>query len=364
MRSSVITYTLFIVLTLSISACHGDFRPEASGGFSEVLVVMDSSMVQSKTADAIRQTFGAPIMTIPGSSESRYDLMFRDLKTKSDMELMKGHKNVMIVATIDEDTNVGTFLRSALSDNVKESVRQGESYSFENEDVWARNQWVLMLSANTDEELSEKILSNESRLMTRLSEMERVRWHNYVYRRAEQHELSEEILKDHGWTIRIQHDYRVGVDTLNFLSLRRYLTDNDRWIWVWWQDDFESFDEIDREWINVQRDSLNKVYFKGSKDDRYVRTDYRRPLEQRFISFNEMDAFESRGIWIMNNDLMGGPFVNYTFYDEEHKRLYMMEFGQFAPRWDKRRFLYQFDAIARTFISDPDAIETEENTSS
>lgn len=359
MKNSIFITLSACLLLVSLTACKGDFRPEASGGFSEIIVVMDSSMVNSATANAIRNTFGAPIRTITPSPEPRYDLLFRDLRVSSDLELVQRNKNVIIAATIDEDSNVGSFLRSALAENVQQSVRDGQSFFFQNNNVWARDQWVLMLSANTDEELAEKIMANERRLMTELNELEHIRWHNYVYRRAEQTELSKEILENHGWTFRIQHDYRLGVDTLNFLTLRRQLQDNDRWIWVWWQDDFDQFGEIDREWINTTRDSLNQIYFKGKSNDRFVRTDYRRPLEQRFMTLNEMEAFESRGIWIMNNDLMGGPFVNYTFFDEENNRLFMMEFGQFAPRWDKRRFLYQFDAMARTFISDPSAKVTK-----
>ncbi len=347
---------LFIsALTLTtLSACETDFRPEAKGGFSEVLVVMDSSMVNSKTAEALRNTFGAPMRTLP-RPESRFDLIFRDLRTTQDMDLMQSHKNVMIVATLDEDTNAGTYMRSILSESVKESVRQGRSFYFTHEDLWARNQWVLILTSNSDEELADKIINNENRLMANLQEKELERWHNYVYRRAEQVDLSNEILERHGWTFRIQHDYRVGVDTLNFMSLRRFLHDNDRWIWVWWKDDFHDFDEIDKEWINNTRDSLNQHFIKGSVDEKFVSTEYRTPIEHKFLNFNGKNAFETRGRWRMENDLMGGPFVNYTFFDEENSRLFMMEFSQFAPRWDQRRFVYQFEAMARTFVSDPSA---------
>jgi hypothetical protein len=358
-KVALLTFVSLITLII-VSACHGDFRPEARGGQSEVLVIMDSSMVNSKTAEALRNTFGAPILTMP-RPESRYDLIFRNLNTNQDMEIMQRHKNVIIAAPIDKDSNVGAFLRASLAENVRESVREGRSFFFQNTDVWSRDQWVMFLTANSDEELAQKILNNERRLLNDLHDVEMVRWHNYVYRRAEQRDLSAEILANHGWTFRIQHDYRVGVDTLNFLSLRRFLHDNDRWIWVWWQDDFDRFDEIDREWINATRDSLTKTYFKGSTDDRFVVTAYNRPVEQRFMTLNGMETFETRGMWRMENDLMGGPFINYTFFDAENNRLFMMEFGQFSPRWDQRRFLYQFEAMARTFISDPSARKVKDD---
>jgi len=56
-------------------------------------------------------------------------------------------------------------------------------------------------------------------------------------------------------------------------------------------------------------------------------------------------GFESHG--------MGGPFVNYTFYDETSGRLYMIDGMIFAPGYDKREFLRQMEAIAHTFRTVP-----------
>lgn len=362
---ALLTFSLLALMSLatlfSFSACEGDYRPEAIGGYSEVLVVMDSLDHNSETAEALRHTLGAPILTMP-RPEPRFDLVFTDLRTTRDRELIERHKNVIIVSEIDADTNVGTFLRALLAENVQESVRQGESFSFTQRDIWSRDQLVMMLSADNAEHLTQRIRQNERRLVADIHDVELARWHRYVYRRAEQTDLSERILETYGWSFRIQHDYRVGVDTLNVLTLRRYLPDNDRWIWVWWEDDFtqDEFDNLNRDWVSAKRDSINQEYMKGSTDDKYVKTDYDRPYEQRFLEVNGMEAFESRGLWRMHNDLMGGPFLNYTMYDHENERLFMMEYGQFSPRWDQRRFLYQFEAMARTFVSNPDAIIEEE----
>ncbi len=349
-----------LLFSLFLIACEGDYRPGSIGGHSEIIVVMDSSMVGSETADALRNTLGFPILTMP-RPEPRFDLIFRDLRTNQDLETIQRHKNVVVVSPIDDDTNVGTFMRSLLSENVRQSVREGRSFKYTQHDVWSRDQFLMILSAPSDEELAERILRNERELVSQLHGVELERWKRYVYRRAEQVDLSKEILADHGWTFRIQHDYRVGIDTLNFLSLRRYLADNDRWIWVWWEDDVD-FDEIDRDWITEKREKLNREYIRGGSDDKFVRTEFREPYEQRFMTINDMQAYESRGQWTMENDLMGGPFVNYTMYDAENRRLYMMEYGQFAPRWDQRRFIYQFEAMARTFISDPEAKISSDDT--
>ena len=50
----------------------------------------------------------------------------------------------------------------------------------------------------------------------------------------------------------------------------------------------------------------------------------------------------------------GGPFVNYSFYDEEQARIYMIDGMVFAPKHDKRELLRQAEAIAYTLRSRQD----------
>ncbi|MDE2997420.1 MAG: DUF4837 family protein, partial [Bacteroidota bacterium] len=61
-----------------------------------------------------------------------------------------------------------------------------------------------------------------------------------------------------------------------------------------------------------------------------------------------------------NGDLaewgMGGPFLNYTFYDDDSRRLYMIDGMVFAPGYDKREFLRHMETIAHTFRSENDVL--------
>ena len=48
---------------------------------------------------------------------------------------------------------------------------------------------------------------------------------------------------------------------------------------------------------------------------------------------------------------MGGPFINYTFYDEKSKRLYMLDGSIFAPKYYKRNLIQQIDVILQSFLT-------------
>ncbi len=353
-RKNYLPFLFLVISGLFIwTACDEDYRRSAQGGFSEVLVVMDSTQWSSPTADAIRATFGREMMTLP-RPEAKYDLRFMDLRTNRDLEYAKNFKNTIFAAPIDEDSNVGSFLRAVLSEDIKQRIAEGRNFAFPLQNRWYRDQWTLFLSAPDHQALARKIMDSERSLVASLDQVERGRWQRQVYRRGEQAHLADTLMENHGFRIRVQHDYRIGVDTTGFISLRRYLHDNDRWIWFAYMDGHDGLDDIDPDWINAVRDSLNRQFIRGTREESYVTTEYRSPrvVETVQTRIDGRPALETRGTWRMTNDIMGGPFLHYTVYDEHQNRLYMMEFAQFAPRYSKRRFMNQFEAIAHTFETD------------
>ncbi|MFQ5799653.1 MAG: DUF4837 family protein, partial [Bacteroidota bacterium] len=59
--------------------------------------------------------------------------------------------------------------------------------------------------------------------------------------------------------------------------------------------------------------------------------------------------FEMRGLWRFSDQSGGGPFVNYTFYDEPSRRIYAIDGSIFAPRYEKKELILQVDALTHTF---------------
>jgi hypothetical protein len=339
-----------------LNACDGDYRPMSVGGIDEVIVVMDSTQWESETAMAIEETFGKGIETLPGY-EATYRLIYRDFSTNTQLDDLRQYKNLIIAAPIDDETNVGNLIRAILSSDVEERVRSGESFAFPMEDRWVRDQWTLLLTANTDDELAEKILNSERSLVGHLKEREFERRKREVYRRGEQVAMNDSLWQKYGWKIRMQHDYVWTVQEDNAAVFRRYLPENDRWILAWWKEDVTDIDFIDENWINATRDSLLEKYIQGERDGSYVTTEYRNPRKVITNPIERDDhivGYETLGTWRMTNDFMGGPFAHFTYYDPESERLFLIEYGQFAPSVPKRRFVSQFRAMGRTFESDPE----------
>lgn len=363
MKLTRIFLTPFIlVIAAATVSCDGDYRKEARGQFGEAVVVMDSTRWDGETAEAIRATYGGKIEYFQ-SYEPRYDLTFRDFSSNEELEELKFRKNIIIASPVDAQSNVGKFVRALLSDEVEQSVRSGDAYAFPLQDKWYRNQWAMILTSSSDSALAVKIRRGERNIVQSLTEKELQRWTREVYERGEQADIADSLWSHHGWKIRVQHDYRVHLDstyrengkTNHFFTLQRLLPNNSRRLYAWWQDDVQGIDYLDEDWINAKRDSLWRRWIRGTRDSSYVTTDYREQhaiVESSSFELNGDLAYETLGWWRMTHDAMGGPFVNLTVYDDETRRLFMLGYVQFAPKYQKRRFVRQFRAMLRTFESD------------
>lgn len=348
------SYTIVFLsaLTFLFTACDGDYRELARGSNNEVIVVMDSTRWDSETADAIRATFGKYVMTLP-QAEPFYDLTFVNIRNNDHLERVKKNKNLIFAAPIDEESNAGRIIRGLLGDDVEQKVREGESFAFPFEDQWYRDQWAMILTSENDSLLAEKIRNTDQALVNSLLERELARWEYFVYEKKEQVQYSDSLWNEHGFKVRIQHDYIKNIDTTNFITYKRVLPNNDRWMWIWWQDDVRDISFLDDNWINATRDSLMKQFIRGSRDSSYVQTEFRREVNTSSFQKGRLLAYETLGTWDMENDAMGGPFVNFTYYDPDTNRLFMVEYAQFAPAVRKKlRFVRQFRAMGRTFESD------------
>jgi hypothetical protein len=365
----VLGYLLSSIIILSFISCNGDYRSVADGNAREAVVVMDSTMWDSETADAIRDVFGGFVYTVP-SNETFYDLQFTQIRSQSHLERLRNNKNVIFAAPIDEDSNTGRQIRAFLDESIVQRVRDDESFAFPVEDHWYKDQYVLILTSTSDSALAQKIRNTEESLLDNMLDKELRRWEYFVYEKMELTHFSDSLWENKGFKVRFQHDYRIGIDTLNFQSYRRALPENDRWMWIWYKDGVEDPSFITADWINATRDSLNEHFIKGAREETmHVSTYYgnseSRPVITDTFDHGRLIAYETLGTWHMVGVGMGVPFVNFTYYDPDTNRLFMIEYSQFAPSVRRKLpFVRQFRAMGRTFESDSTWVSDKEEPAS
>jgi hypothetical protein len=93
------------------------------------------------------------------------------------------------------------------------------------------------------------------------------------------------------------------------------------------------------------RDNMAKENVPGPVRGSYMGTETRFPYSRKVVSINGVKAIETRGLWRLFNDFMGGPFVNYCFVDSKNNQFIMIDCFLYAPNQNQRDELMQLESI-------------------
>jgi len=353
------TSPLFIVLfaMMVLAGCEAmEYRPSAVGREGEIIIVTDSLSWEGELGDALRMHVSPYLGTLP-APEREFSLRSVSLTSQKVLESLQKQKNVIFVAPLSDQTPESNFLRSRLDEEAAKSVQAGGATVISRRDLWRKDQQVMYLLGNTKEELIQLLEDRGDDIRYGFNVVTRERVEADMFEKGRQPEIEAALMKKHGFAVNAQHDYFTAIDSTDFVWLRRVVS-SDSWrsIFVYYVDGFNPA-SLTPEWVHEARQRLTETYIQGNMGG-YVAIDTRRELNTENIDFLGHFAYETRGLWHMiDRDEtgkmveygMGGPFVNYTFYDEGSGRLYMIDGMVFAPGYDKREFLRQMEVIAHTF---------------
>lgn len=344
----VIRLLLFVGL-LAFTACSDvDLRPTAGGNPGSITVVTDSASWEGPIGEALREELGRLVFTLP-QPEPAFDLKFQPLSSNDALDRIKRQQNVVFVAPLDDTSNVAQFIKARLDSSVTQAVQKGRvSVLPPRKDLWYRQQLVYYVTGTNEQQVINALQKKSDEIRQHFNQLTRERKTFEMFEKGRQQALEDTLMKHHNFAVNVQHDYIIAQDTANFVRLRRVLRDTWREFFVYYIENPDP-SVISPSWIYNVRDSLSQKYIRGTMEGSYVEIDRRRPLKTKNVNFLDRYAFETRGIWHMTEDAMAGPFLNYTFYDEQQDRIYMIDGMVFAPGYDKREFLRQIEVIAHTF---------------
>lgn len=96
------------------------------------------------------------------------------------------------------------------------------------------------------------------------------------------------------------------------------------------------------------RDSIGKINIPGRLEGTHMITekDYR-PYFYK-LNMGGKIIYETKGMWEVKNDFMGGPFINYILKDKKSNEWVIVEGFAFAPSVSKRDYMFELNSILST----------------
>ena len=165
-------------------------------------------------------------------------------------------------------------------------------------------------------------------------------------RRFVNHAIGDKILKEFGVEMIVPDGYHVKKDTTGFLWLQKDNRDMSVGIMIY---DMEVNDtsKLDITGLKEIKSSVNYEMVKGFRDSSYMACENLFPYQYTSLKLNGEDWTELRGLWKMEGDLMGGPYV--TLFKQTENRIIVLDAFLYAPGDEhKSNKIRALDAILRS----------------
>lgn len=107
-------------------------------------------------------------------------------------------------------------------------------------------------------------------------------------------------------------------------------------------------DILNRSSFIRMRDSILKTNIPGEEPNMYMHTN-NQTVSTRLRKIGDRTYFEARGLWEMENDCMGGPFVSHSTIDTTNHRVVVVEGFVYAPESKKRTLIRAIEGALYTF---------------
>lgn len=336
MRMRYLSAWLLLPVFVLLSGCT---QTRSWGEFTDIWVVLDAAD-QELLQPVLEHTLERS--TISPQMEPWFRVHFL---TDLDINQYARMKNLLFVGARvgDDESLISDYVSGLLSDSMRRSVLNGESFFFARENALARPQQVAVLAGTSPEQLVEKIRVEGDQLFGLFQSYTARTMKSEMYERYEQKDLNRALYQSLQVHLRIPHDYQVVNERPedHMIRYRRYYPD--RWITVWWEDGIpRDFPQTD--YLLDLRDSLGMKFYDPvyvERDDDFVN------LET--VSAGGHDGWRLEGLWGTHAMIGGGAYIMYAFPDREHNRINFVDGAVFAPDKDKAPFLWQLLTICETY---------------
>ena len=298
--------------------------PRSVGAFNKVIVVAKGSLWAGDVGDQIRNSFGELMVGLPQPEKT---LSVGHVAPNGFTSMMRSNRNVLVIELSDKTSYVKTTNK------------------------YANPQTLIYLSAKDKMGLLSSLKEHMSEIIQTFKESDiKVLQRSFYNKRV--NDSMYKTLKKLNISLTIPEEFKTVDDTGDFLWLRQHLKSGiargagNNNILVYslpLNDQTMSSDNI----ISM-RDQIGEKYIPGSKQGMYMITEAAYTPRTTKIEILGDDAFETRGKWEVKNDFMAGPFLNYAIIDKKNNRLLVVEGFTYAPSVNKREFLFELEAIAKS----------------
>lgn len=348
---AVFIYFVFFVFSCSISEdSRFKAKPRAFGVMNEVVVIADDDLWKGIVGDTIIHFFES-IYPLTPRPEPLFDLRHYKLESLEKEPLKKELRTYLIVSNLSDDSSKLTqMLRKDLGEERFLKAQKDPTYQTSvGKDKWAQGQILIYVFANSPDELCKAIEENFNGISSRINEHDSEQLKQSTYARGKNLGLSTKIRANYKVDIEIPAEYVVVKES-----------DEDKLLWL--RKDYKegTIGLIFREYKYSSAEQFTKEFAKENFNQ-FGKFNVSSPEAGSYLAINDIDlpildfdrnidgmySKEYRGIWEMENDFMGGPFISYLLLNQTDGKIIQIDCFIYSEGKKKRNEMQQIDLMVK-----------------
>lgn len=317
--------------------------PSSTGAADEIMFVLPSHLYTTATKKAINNEFNKVYRILP-AEESVFNISKVEYSVMN--SLMFRFRNIVLMANTDTETEVLALAKEILSPTDFEKLTKGEQQTFILKNVWSKPQNVVLIFGKNQEDLQANLEASAPKVMNHISATDLEEYKKIAYLNGVNQSLKEQWLEYHGIALDIPSDYKLAENEGNFVSLRKDV--NQGMIFIFF-DVIEYSGEIPDFNNGIALRDERGTFVSSDNEGSFMKADTTLGFKTTKTLSDNLIKYETSGLWRMENDFMGGPFINQYIIDDKNNRVIFLDGFIYAPGDNKKkRYMRQLEGIFST----------------
>lgn len=322
----VVALCLFVVA--SMSSCKKTtkgLRPVVTGKSGEILVLINDALYEGSVGDSLKSVLNDTQIGLP-QSEPLFDILHLSHNAFSSM--FKTHRSIL-------DLRVSSKVKES-----KISVK---------DEVYAKTQSFMKIEAKNNTEMIKMLTENRNKIIAYFHLGERNRIIKVIGKNTVQ-DVFDKVKQKYNFTLTFPSGYTVNKEEGDFLWISKETPTTSQGMFIYTYD-YLSEDSFTKDAVVKKRNVLLGNFVPGPLEGSYMTTERGYPISNRHFQFMDHYASETRGLWKVENDFMGGPFLNITFLDQKSNKVVCLDSYVYYPNHNKRELLRELEAVMYSYNS-------------
>ncbi len=296
-----------------------DIMPNCTGASGELIWVMEKVKWESNLGDSIRLFMMQDVDALPQPEPT---LKVVQIPFDAFSDIFKTHRNIVLVRISPETEKSSVVIEH---------------------DKWSRPQVVVHINTPNETEFLEVFATYRQNLLDTFVYAEKMRYLD-SYKKFPVINIENVLQNQYKMSLTIPKGYVMDVNKDNFAWISHETNKITQALLIYsypYTDtsNFATFEMIRK------RDSILALHVPGPSEGSFMTTEKRLPIHKKEFFNNGNYTCELRGLWRVEGDFMGGPFVSHSVVDTIRNRVVTVDAFVYAGKLDKRNYVWQVEAI-------------------